>query len=95
MKAILQQLYDGDIFPAERVTPKTEQYKAVLKNQYTNCNEFKTKLEALDPELYKQFMQIADDQHEIISLEFSDMFIEGFRLGARVVSEIYESDSPK
>lgn len=66
MKAILKQLYDGEIYPAEQFYPKVEEYQ--------------------------EFTQIMDEQLSAIPLEISEMFIEGFRLGARMMIEIYGND---
>ena len=93
MRVILQQLFDGDICPAEQFYPKTKEYKAMRKKHCIHCENFIKKLEALKPSLSKEFIQIMDEQLDIVSFEFSDMFIEGFRLGARIVIEIYEGDS--
>lgn len=92
MSAILKQLYDGDIFPAEQFYPKTEEYKAIRKKHFSHYEDFTKKVEEFSPELSQEFAQIMDEQLDTVPLEFSEMFIEGFRLGARMVIEIYGTD---
>ena len=95
MRTILKQLYDGDIFPAEQFYPKEEEYKALRKKHFTHYDDFRKKVEALSPELSQEFVQIMDEQLDTVPLEFSEMFIDGFRLGARMVIEIYGNDIPE
>lgn len=92
MSAILKQLYDGDIFPAEQFYPKTEEYKAIRKKHFSHYEDFNKKVEAFSPELSKEFVEIMDEQLDTLPTEFSEMFIEGFRLGAKMVIEIYSND---
>lgn len=92
MISILEQLYDGDIFPIEQFSPKAEEYKTLWKTLFFHYEDFIIKLEALDPELCEEFAQIIDEQIDTVPLEFSQMFIDGFRLGAKTVIEIYEND---
>lgn len=92
MRPILKQLYDGDIFPAEQFYPKTEECKAIRKKHFSHYEYFTKKVEAFSPELSKEFIKIMDEQLDTVPLEFSEMFIEGFRLGARMVIEIYSND---
>ena len=94
MRTILQQLYDGDVFPAEQFYPKTEQYKVIRKQHFNRYQEFNAKLETIDPALSNEFVQIMDEQLDTVPIEFSEMFIEGFRLGAKIVVEVYAKEIP-
>lgn len=97
MKSILQQLYDGELFPAEQCHSKTQDVKELTARNYDHYNNFMSKLESVKPELIKEFIQIIDEHLETLYLQFSETFSEsfkeGFRLGARMLIEAYENDS--
>lgn len=87
MNKILQDLYDGEIYPAEQYLPKIEEYKIIRKKQYTHYKDF---IKKIGSPLDKEFEKIMDEQLELLPIEFSEMFIDGFRLGARMMVEVFE-----
>jgi hypothetical protein len=87
MDKILQALYDGKIFPAEHYHPMTKEYITLWKKHYQNYEDFVKKLGS---PLGKEFTRIMDEQIDTIPLELSEMFIDGFRLGARMMIEVFE-----
>lgn len=92
MKTILRQLYDGELFPAEQFHPKTKEYKQLWEKNFTHYEDFTAKLKKLNPDLSREFEKIMDEQLAAIPLDFYEMFVDGFRLGARMAIEIYEND---
>mgnify|MGYP006949204838 CR=1 FL=1 len=92
MKSLLLQLYDGEVFPAEQYTPKLEEYCKLRREHYKHYEEFINQLKVLEPPLDKRFIEIIDEQLDIIPLEVSEMFVDGFCLGARMMVEIYQKD---
>ena len=54
--------------------------------------DFVKQLKVLEPPLDKHFVEIMDEQLDTLPLEMSEMFIDGFRLGARMMIEIYQKD---
>ena len=46
----------------------------------------------MEPPLAKRFIEIMDEQLDTVPIEMSEMFIDGFRLGARMMIEIYQAD---
>lgn len=90
MKSVLSALYDGEIFPAEQYSPKTEEYRKLTEKHIHHYNDFIEILEKLNPPLDKQFIEIMDEQLDVIPTEFSEMFIDGFRLGARIMIEVFQ-----
>lgn len=48
--------------------------------------------EKTEPPLDERFLEIMDEQLKTVPLEISEMFIDGFRLGARMMIEIYQKD---
>ena len=91
MKSLLLQLYDGEVFPAEQYTPKTEEYRKLRQEHYKHYEDFVKQLKVLEPPLDKRFVEIMDEQLYTLPLEMSEMFIDGFHLGIRMI-EIYQKD---
>lgn len=92
MKNILSALYDGKIFPAEQYSPRSEEYRKIHQEHYRHYEDFMETLSKLDPPLDKPFIQIMEEQLDVIPYEFSEMFIDGFRLGARIMIDIFQDD---
>lgn len=87
METILQQLFDGKINPSEQYRPELQQYKDLVRKQNEEYKQFSEQLNKLDPHLEKQFQAILDRQLEEIPLEMAQLFINGFKLGARITAE--------
>lgn len=92
MKSILSELYEGNIFPAEKYSPRSEEYRKIHQRNYQHYDNFIEILSKLEPPLDEQFIKIMDEQLEVIPYEFSEMFIDGFRLGARIIIDIFQGD---
>lgn len=93
MKTILQQLYDGNLCPANQFHPKIKEYQAIQKKHYHRYKKFNKKLKKLSPALHEQFITIIDEQSSEIPFETYDAFIDGFKLGAKMMMEVLENDS--
>lgn len=52
-------------------------------------------VEKLASPLNKEFEQIMDEQFDTLPYEFYQMFVDGFRLGTKMIIEIYEDESKK
>lgn len=89
MDKTLLALYDGELFPAEQYLPTLEKYKVLKENQKQHYKEF---IEKLGSPLDEEFMRIMDEQRDTVPLEFSQMFIDGFRLGAKIVIEVFDDN---
>lgn len=92
MNTILQKLYDGELCPAEQVSSKVEKYQNIKRKHYYNYENFAKKLKKLKPPLHKKFMAIIDEQLDIVALEELDVFIDGFKLGAKMMMEILDNN---
>ena len=55
------------------------------KEYYKNHEDF---IKKIGSPLDKQFIQILDQQMDMFPLELSETFLDGFRLGARMMIEI-------
>ena len=63
-----------------------------ISKHYKHYEDFIKTLSKLEPPLDKQFIKILDEQLDVIPYEFSEMFTDGFRLGARVMIDIFQGD---
>lgn len=90
MKNILEQLYNGEIYPAEQYVPKGEEYRKRRQKNYSNYNDFIELLSKLDPPLDERFIKIMDEQIDLVPCEFSEIFIDGFRLGVKIMTEVFQ-----
>ena len=82
---ILQDLYHGKIAPEEHYKPLIEEFCAHQKKYYRHYDEFMKKIGS---PLDKEFESIMDEQLEMLPFDFTQTFIDGFRLGAKMMIEI-------
>lgn len=88
-KSLLQQLYDGDIYPAENILPKDPRYKELCREIGVKADDFKEKLSLEDKAVFEQIKEI----EEQISVLFSfENFSYGFRLGVMFMTDTFMSD---
>ena len=92
MSKILEDLYEGRVYPSEQYQPITEHYKHLRKEQQKHYDDFKKKI---DSSLIEEFDDIIDEQCNAIPIELSEMFIYGFRLGAKMMMEILQENDTK
>lgn len=93
MKSLLSQLYDGELYPAEQYIPKTEEYRRLRQEHCKRYTDFINQLKTLETPLDEKFIEIMNGPLDTLPLEMSEMFIDGFRLGARMMIEIFQKDS--
>lgn len=95
MKSILLELFQGEIAPLGRYQVILKEYREQWDNVMKSENSFVKKL---DEPLREEFEQLMDDHFDLIPLEMSDVFAEGFRIGARMMVESLwdnNGDEPK
>lgn len=90
MKTILQQLYDGEVHPCAQFSPETEAYQAMVRKHQIHYQEFIEKLKKAAPDLIDPFIQLMDQDLEFLSPQMEAMFADSFRLGAKMIMEIYQ-----
>lgn len=86
MSEILRALYYGEISPAEQYLTKIKEYEIIRERQYQHYEDF---IKKLGSPLDKEFERIMDEQLDTLPLEFYQMFTDGFRIGAKMIMEIY------
>ena len=76
---------------AEQYAHKSEEYRKIHQGHYHHYEDFIEVLAKLEPPLDKRFIEIMDKQLDVIPYEFSEMFIDGFKLGAKIMAEVFRS----
>lgn len=89
MRSILYDLYYGEISPAEQYHSTKEEY---LRRSQESIARYKSFTKSLQPYQLKMFNQIIDDQYDLLPMEHADFFVQGFRLGAKMIMEIYNEE---
>ena len=81
----LEDLYYGNLFPHEKCSRLDDEVKELLK--FLNRNE--EKLTATLTELQKDtFEKYKDCNREISEINEREIFLNGFRLGARLIIDV-------
>lgn len=88
MKDILLSLYKGEPSPAEQCSSEDGEYRKICEAYYRECSELREILSRLNPPLDKQFTAITDKVPNITDREAAEMFVCGFRLGARLMIDV-------
>lgn len=89
MKSVINELYNGEIFPVETETLKDEKYRRIVNRVGHEIEELE---ELLTKEQYKKLEHMMDMNAEICSMENRAVFAEGLRLGILLMVEIYRMD---
>ena len=87
MKTLLEQLYSGELVPAELKTEGNEEYKDLCRKSLKEVEDF---TEKLDRESRKKFQDLLDTYLELTYLEKRQAFCEGFRMGAGIMCEVFQ-----
>ena len=90
MKNLLEQLYAGELVPAELKIEGNEEYEALCRKSLEEIENF---TEELDKESRKEFQNVLDTYLELTYLEKRQSFCDGFRIGAGVMCEIFHDRS--
>jgi len=87
--SILDELYNGNIVPAERFVKKGGEY-ARLMGELAECTEkLSSTLDDTGKELWDRIM---DTDHAMEFLTEKASFIDGFCLGVRIMVEVLNCD---
>jgi hypothetical protein len=88
VKTILQQLFDGEIYPAEAINPdKTDAESFKINNLILDETEYFYKL--LSEKDIERFDKLEELYNRSSAIYGYDCFAYGFRLGASLLIEIY------
>jgi len=85
MESVIEQLFYGRINPAQAPRP-TDAHTRKLEKAYSQAYEaFRAKI---DPELHRELGRVLDDCVALDAREGAAYFVEGFRLGARMMLDV-------
>ena len=82
---VLQELWQGNISPAERFIRSGSEYKETARKL---SDEMDKLMEAISPEVRKQVETIDNLRADMTVLANEDCFLYGFRLGARLILDV-------
>lgn len=88
MESVLANLFNGKICPFEQLAPAYKAYKQTMDSFWETQEEFSSGL----TEIQKQkFEEIMDKFIETSPMEETQSFINGFKLGAQIIFEVFFS----
>lgn len=83
-KTILQQLYGGEIYPAETINPKDPEYRAACRQIGEEKEHFMNTLTPEEKERFERLYTLYEDKACVYSYE---NFLYGFQLGIHLMAE--------
>lgn len=86
MKRILEQLYNGDLYPYSKFQTTIQEYRENREKAFASYTVF---LEKLPSELKKEFNELIDEHLDLLPLEMEQNFLDGFCIGIRMMAEVY------
>ncbi len=84
-KTLLQQLYNGEIYPAEQIVPRSAEYRELCRKLDEEKKDLREQLSVSDQE---RFEVIETLSQEIASLYSYADFSCGFRLGMGLMIDV-------
>ncbi|WP_018751155.1 DUF6809 family protein [Paenibacillus sanguinis] len=86
MKSILERIYYGNLNPEERVVPTDPEYRLLNRKVSDLMEEVKQRFSEDD---FATLEKILDMNGESSSMVTSEAFVQGFRMGALVMVEVF------
>lgn len=88
---ILQQLWYGGLHPIEQLPYNQQEMKEIYAEIEKLEEQMNTMLNQKEQEIWKQYM---DEQLNMTALSECNGFVQGFRLGARMMIEALYTERP-
>lgn len=86
MERMLEQLYKGELYPYSKFQTTIEDFKVNRDKAFQSYSAF---VEKLPDELKDEFDELMASYLDLLPLELQQTFIDGFRIGARMMTEVY------
>jgi len=86
MQDIIEKIYRGELYPAEQIEPMLQDFRVKWEESKDNATAFSNQL---SDELRPLFESVMVDKLEIATLEQTQAFVDGFKLGARLLVEVF------
>lgn len=83
---ILEELYHGNLNPWEMEFHKGSEYDILRKKLFNKMNDFEDKLSEDESETFRKLVSLICEQS---CIEERERFIQGFRLGGRLILEAF------
>lgn len=92
MGKLLEQLYAGELHPADRMSQDNEEYIALCRQSLEEIERFSSKL---DVDLREEFDGLLENYLELAYMEKTQTFGDGFRIGAGLMCEVFYENNRK
>ncbi|MDU4695902.1 MULTISPECIES: DUF6809 family protein [Paenibacillus] len=89
MKRIIEEFYYGNLKPEERMIPATPAYRPLNRHISDLMEEAKKKFSERDFELLEQILDLNGESSSMVT---SEAFVQGFRMGALMMVEVFDGD---
>jgi len=86
MQEIIEKIYRGELYPAEQIEPMLQNFKAKWAKSSSDVEVFSSQL---PDELKPLFESVLAGKLEISVLEGKQAFVDGFKLGAKLLVEVF------
>lgn len=86
MGKILEQFYKGELYPYSKFQTTIEDFK-VNRDKAFKC--YSAFIEKLPEDLKDEFDELINSHLDLLPLELEQNFIDGFRIGVRIMTEVY------
>ncbi|MCT4597877.1 MAG: hypothetical protein N4A50_08410 [Vallitalea sp.] len=86
---MLEKLYYGEIYRNEEVLPRGEEFEQVNRKVSKLEDDFISKLDKAEFRLYDELLTTRNERD---SYYYQETFIEGFKIGARMMMEVLSDE---
>ena len=86
MEKLLEKLYYGELYPYSKFQTTIEKFKINRDEAFQSYSAF---LKRLPKDLKNDFNELIDSHLDLLRFELEQNFIDGFRIGARIMAEVY------
>lgn len=90
MESVLEDLYNGNICPAAQFRYTLDDVREKWEKMDKAELAF---MESLSAPMKKQFDDIMDARLDMACLDLSQAYVEGFKMGAKFLIEVFTSES--
>ena len=88
----LEEFWNGNISPGEERYHSKKEYSRLMNLMEETEDHLK---ENLSKEDWEEFVKYQDAERELSCLEVGDNFMDGFRMGAKVILDVLLSQKPQ
>ena len=86
MKSSISELYYGNLYPFLTYKPASEETARLFKAAGGRYDRFRARL---PEEMRESFDALLEDKSAMLLSEMEESFIDGFRIGARLMLEVF------